>query len=428
MTFLKRIIKNNLINIFFVILNEVKNLSHSVKNRFFVALRMTMICIFFLLLFPTIAFCLTIERVNVRISADAELNSVLFSGAYGKYELWADGKIINLDIPDDIFQFSVSGDSIEVKTLEKYLGKYSGILLKGINPQNNFKLKAVLPDKQAKPYDDDLIISVANKLLLLINYVTIESYAAGVVYAEAGGGATPEYYKVQAVLCRTYTLSHLRRHELEGFQLCDQVHCQAYKGKIIKPEIINAVAQSKGLVVVDADLNLITAAYHSNCGGQTINSEDVWSLPTTYLKSVKDSFCSTQPNAVWQKKISLKEWQDYIDLKNKLLSADTIRTDELINYQQNKGNREKYYVYKSVKIPLKAIREDWHLKSAYFTIQQQNNEIIFSGKGYGHGVGMCQEGAMKMTRYGYSYKDIIHFYYKDVHIVDLSVLDFFRQE
>ena len=380
------------------------------------------------ILFPCIAFCLTIERVNVRISADVELTSVLFSGSVGKYEVWADGKIINADIPDDIFQFSVSGDSVDVKTLERTLGKYSRILLKGIDPQNNFKLKAVLPDKQARLYDNDLILSVNNKLLLLVNNVTIENYTADVVYAEAGGGATPEYYKVQAVLCRTYTLSHLRRHELEGFQLCDQVHCQAYKGKITKPEIINAVEQSKGLVVVDADLNLIIAAYHSNCGGQTINSEDVWSLPTTYLKSVKDTFCLAQPNAFWQKKIALKEWQDYIALKSKLLFADTIKNYELTNYQQNNGNREKYYIYNSVKIPLKAIREDWHLKSSYFTIQQQENEIVFSGKGYGHGVGMCQEGAMRMTRCGYSYKDIIHYYYKDVHIVDLSVLDFFRQE
>ena len=50
------------------------------------------------------------------------------------------------------------------------------------------------------------------------------------------------------------------------------------------------------------------------------------------------------------------------------------------------------------------------------------------GRGYGHGIGLCQEGAMRMTKLGYSYKDIIHFYYKDVHLVDQSALNYFKQE
>ena len=385
--------------------------------------------LFLLLTFLSLpSFSLTIERVSIRIFADLELNSALFSGSFGKYEVWGDGKLINENIPEDIFQFVVNGDSVNVKTLEKSLGKYSRISLKGITPENNFKLKPLIPEKNARVYEDDLEIYSANKLLVLLNKANIENYTCGVVYAESGGTAAGEYYKLQAVLVRTYTLSHLRRHELEGFNLCDQVHCQAYKGKVNNEVLEKAVESSKGLVVVDADLKLITAAYHSNCGGQTINCEDVWSLPTSYLKAVKDTFCLKQPNAKWQKKIPAKEWEEYLVSESKYLYADTANAFELYNYQQNNNDRERYYLYKSVKIPLKKIREDWHLKSTFFSIEEKEGMVIFSGKGFGHGVGMCQEGAMRMALLGYSYKDMIHFYYKDVHIVDLSVLDFFRQE
>ena len=236
----------------------------------------------------------------------------------------------------------------------------------------------------------------------------------------------PEYYKLQAILCRTYALSHLRRHEDEGFQLCDQVHCQAYKNKATFAQIINLVDETKGLVVVDSDLNLITAAFHSNCGGQTINSEDVWSMRTSYLKSTRDTFCLNQPNACWKKEIPLKDWTNYLLLKHKHSIGDSlIYNDSFLIPQEG---REIFFKDKDLKIPLKTLRNDWQLKSTYFSIDQKKDSIIILGRGYGHGVGLCQEGAMHMAVLNYSYKDILHFYFKDVHLVDLSVLDFFREE
>jgi stage II sporulation protein D len=91
-------------------------------------------------------------------------------------------------------------------------------------------------------------------------------------------------------------------------------------------------------------------------------------------------------------------------------------------------DREKEYVYGNQRIPYKTIRSDWQLKSAYFSIVERNDSVVICGRGYGHGVGLCQEGAIRMAQLGYSHSYIINFYYKDVEIVDLSRLDFFREE
>ena len=62
------------------------------------------------------------------------------------------------------------------------------------------------------------------------------------------------------------------------------------------------------------------------------------------------------------------------------------------------------------------------------SIVPRGDSVVFSGRGYGHGVGLCQEGAMRMAELKYSFKDILNFYYKDVHLVDLSALNYFKQE
>jgi stage II sporulation protein D len=192
-------------------------------------------------------------------------------------------------------------------------------------------------------------------------------------------------------------------------------------------DIVEAVLDTKGLVVVDNDLNLITAAFYSNCGGQTCNSQDVWATSTTYLKSVKDTFCLNQSNAKWQRIIPLEDWKSYLQLKHKYPVEDSLKLTGVTSFSQSNG-RAIYFMDKDLKIPLKTIRSDFQLKSTYFSISQRGDSVIFNGRGYGHGVGLCQEGAMRMADLKYSYKDILNFYYKDVHLVDLSALNYFKQE
>ena len=78
------------------------------------------------------------------------------------------------------------------------------------------------------------------------------------------------------------------------------------------------------------------------------------------------------------------------------------------------------------RIPLTQIRKDWKLKSTYFSIfDNSNGQLTLKGKGFGHGVGLSQEGAMKMIELGYNFLDVLRFYYTDIHLIDMSMRDFY---
>lgn len=367
--------------------------------------------------------------VSVRILTTKVINSFIFSAVSGDYVLYGDGIAIADCDASGIFQMNIEGDSIRLKTFERNIGKYASIKIyaKGADPV--FKIRSVIPESRVRSYDGNLEVALFpdKSQMLLINKVDLERYIAGVIESESGTHTSLEYYKLQAILCRTYLLAHLNRHVMEGFEVCDDVHCQAYLSRSATNNIVEAVLDTKGLVVVDNDLNLITAAFYSNCGGQTCNSEDVWATHTTYLKSVKDTFCLHQVHAKWQRIIPLEDWKIYLQLKHKYPVDDSLKLIGATSFSQTNG-RAIYFMDKDLKIPLKVIRADFQLKSTYFSIEQRGDSVVFSGRGYGHGVGLCQEGAMRMADLNHSYKDILNFYYKDVHLVDLSALNYFKQE
>jgi len=259
----------------------------------------------------------------------------------------------------------------------------------------------------------------------MINESVLDNYIAGVSEAEAGSRSPAEFYKVQAILARTYALAHINKHQLEGFNLCDQVHCQAFFGKTHEPEILNAVAATKGKVVVDEDMNLIVAVFHSNSGGQTVNSEDVWGKPTSYLRSVQDTFSLKMPNAKWQRKIAMADWLDYLKIKHNYPVEDSSARWYALHFRQD--TRKINLEYNNIKVPLKNVRTDFQLKSTFFSLDLVGDTLIFNGRGFGHGIGMCQEGAMRMAKAGYDYKDVLNYYYKNVHLIDLKDLNFFRE-
>lgn len=377
-----------------------------------------------LLFFSTATFA---QVFKLSLLTNTPAFSTIFTPLAGDYKIWLDTILVDSESTADIFQLTLAGDSIEVKSFERPIRKCKKVLFECLINEGSFKLKSITPQAKVKTYDDDLEVTVDKTGLKLVNIVDIEDYVAGVVESEAGPGSSLEYYKLQAILCRTYSLSNSRKHEVDSFNLCDQVHCQAYKGKTENPIILKAVVETKGLVIVDENLNLISATFHSNCGGQTANSEDVWSLSATYLRSVTDTFCLRMPHARWKKMLAKKDWLSYLSTKFNYPINDTLRYAKALAFSQLNG-RLVFFDENEPKIPLKTIRADQQLKSTYFTIAQQNDSLLFTGRGFGHGVGLCQEGAMNRAQLGVAYKDIINFYYTNVHLVDLTVLSFLREE
>ena len=271
-------------------------------------------------------------------------------------------------------------------------------------------------------YDDHLKVELYNGKISLINEVDLDRYVAGVVEGEAGYNLPLEYYKLQAILCRTYALKNINRHASEGYDLCDKVHCQVYHQKCQKNDIIKATASTSGLVVVDHDLELINTTFHSNCGGQTCNSEDVWLTPVSYLRSVKDSFCRFSPHSNWEKKMTRN---DFITVFTQNEPLDSLSYKSLVTFCQDTA-RSKNKNLNSVE--LTKVRSELDLKSTYFSVDIDDSEVTLHGKGFGHGVGLCQEGGIEMARRSYSYVDILKHYYTKVFIVNQRALLFFKEE
>jgi stage II sporulation protein D len=375
------------------------------------------------IVFFSISLSLFGQRLNIKILSEYNVRSFIFSPVVGKYQVMSDSSVILTLRKNDVINIIQTNDSVEVKTIDKKLGVYKHIYIKGTANANYAKLKCVIPLLQQKLFDDDLQISVLNHNFFIINNVDIENYVAGVVESEGGQKADIEYYKTQAILCRTYALENFNRHISEGYNLCDDVHCQAYKSKSLSNfDIPEATLSTSGMVIVDSTLNLITAGFFSNCGGQTVNSEDVWSKSKSYLISVTDTFCIHEKNATWEKRIPISKWKQYL-INNGFKIPDSLYSI----YTFNQPYRYVYYKMYPDSIALKKIRLDWNLRSTYFNIQIEGDNLLFKGKGYGHGVGLCQEGAMRMSKLGYSYKDIIKFYFKNTYIVSMSALNFFKE-
>lgn len=372
------------------------------------------------------SFFVPSDTLQIRAFAHLKVNAVQASINAGSYKLIGDGNIVIETKGESVIKFVLKGDSIELKHNDRVLGNFKYLKFSG-DDLAEIKLKLLNPDRKARIYQNNLSFSVSEGYIRILNEVILDNYIAGVTEAEAGSRSTPEFYKVQAILARTFALAHINKHMLEGFSLCDQVHCQAYYGKPKDLNIFNATEETKGKVVVDENLNLIVAAFHSNSGGQTANSEDVWGAYTNYLRSTNDSFSVKMPNAHWERRMLTDDWLTYLKLKHNLSTDKADAKAAAVNFKQD--HRKVYLECSNTKIPLKNIRTDLQLKSTFFSISEINNDsIVFKGRGYGHGLGMCQEGAMRMSKLGYKYPEILNFYYKNIQLIDMRKLSFFKDE
>ena len=372
------------------------------------------------------SFYVPAENLQIRLYAHLKINTLQLNVVSGSYKILADGNSIADSGLESTIKLTLKGDSIQLTQNDKIIGNF--IYIKFVGTQNEqVKIKLINPDRKPRVYENNLSFSVSEKYIRIINDVVLDNYIAGVTEAEAGSRSNLEFYKVQAILARTFALTHINKHVAEGFSLCDQVHCQAYYGKPKDLTIFKAIEETKGKVVVDENLNLIVAAFHSNSGGQTANSEDVWGSKTTYLRSVTDSFSIKMPNSKWERRMLTDDWLSYLKLKHNFPTEQDDAKSIALNFKQDQ--RKIFLECSNSRVPLKNIRQDLQLKSTFFSISEINKDsVLFKGRGYGHGLGMCQEGAMRMSKSGYTYTQILNFYYKNIQIIDLHKLSFFKDE
>lgn len=266
----------------------------------------------------------------------------------------------------------------------------------------------------SREYLGDLQVQISMNNLLIINDIDMEKYIMGVTETEAGSRCDLEYYKVQSILSRTFAFKNLARHKTEGFHLCDAVHCQAYKGRNIWNEDVEIGTEvTEGLVLADGDSILLNAAYHANSGGETRGAEEVWLTGKNYLRPVLDPFSLNQPGTKWEKSIPAGDWVNYLQSKGVFIGE--LQDTSVLEMPLKR--RQDYYLFGQDSLLLSVVRDDYQLRSDYFGVYLSGDHIVLDGRGYGHGVGLSQEGAMEMARKGYRYNAIINYYYHQIQVL-----------
>jgi len=336
-----------------------------------------------------------------------EIRSVVFSAIDGEYLLSGDDRQIAVIKTGVMFHVGLTRQGLTIDDTLRSYGTFKKVFFKGVSAENSFRIKPAMPSLQAKESDDNLALGISDNSIEIVNIIDLEKYISGCVETEGGPNNLPEYYKAQAVLCRTYAIKNFSRHALEGFNLCDGIHCQAFNGKSrMNPLIYDAVSETRNLILADNDSIPIMTAYHANCGGISSSASMAWNKDLPYLIPVRDPFCDGSSQYAWKKSLTIAEWDNYLESKGMQPGSDSL----------SGSFRQKYLDPEKRRLPLSTIRDDLKLKSSFFTVQQQNGSVIIQGQGYGHGVGMCQEGAMEMARVGYSYVDILMFYFHHVNL------------
>jgi stage II sporulation protein D len=369
----------------------------------------------FLSVFLTFVFSLLSAQVKVRLFTEFNPDYAIFTVISGQYKItnYAGGSIITeTGEPIIIGRF---GLKIFVKVRNGNSITGDSLVIAGQTGNDNFSIRVSEAGSGKQNYSGDLHCFSDMETLILINNCEIENYIAGVVKAEGGSGKSEEYFKTQAIIARTYTYKYYYKHALDRYNLCDDTHCQAFNGLIDDTLIINAVRHTRGLVITTPDSLLIISAFHSNCGGETSPSEYAWVTGQTYLKRVVDPYCLNSRNALWSRKISLNDWIDFMR-KNGYIG--TMDDPAVFNFLQ--PVRVPDYVAGNFSMPLRTIRSGLNLRSSFFSVRSEGDSLTVSGRGYGHGVGLCQEGAIAMAVNGFNYERIINFYYSGIKIIRIE--------
>ncbi|MGH9341766.1 MAG: SpoIID/LytB domain-containing protein [Acidobacteriota bacterium] len=259
---------------------------------------------------------------------------------------------------------------------------------------------------------------------VIVNELSLEDYLQGVVPNELGPARFPEMeaLKAQAVAGRTYAIHHLGSFASRGFDAYTDHRSQVYKGLASEHSVSNrAVAETRGVVIVYGG-EPILALYSSTCGGKTRSFSQAYQRsPISYLQGGVECEDSSSPFHSWERQVPISKIQPSLDrlggigkLKEiKVLDKDSGMITEVL-LSGEAGNKV---------LSGERLRFALGLPSSYI-LELKNNrrdgavtEVRAVGRGWGHGVGMCQIGAVELARQGHSYEEILKRYYKDVELV-----------
>ena len=261
--------------------------------------------------------------------------------------------------------------------------------------------------------------------LTAVNIVPVDDYLRSVVPEEMPVDWPAEAIKAQSVAARSFALASRGRHAGESYDLCTTTHCQLYTGTAAEKSASHAAIKATRGEVLTYGGKPIEALFHTDSGGMTENSEDVWGSHVPYLRAAKDTPTKTMP---WTKTISRADLERKLAAKGhdigkvRSLALSPLAIGHAAKDRTASG-RVKTMTVKGTKGTATLSGTTWRsllgLKSTLFDAKLTKDAVTFTGYGSGHGLGISQWGAERMAAKGKSYADILHHYYTGITLQQL---------
>lgn len=282
------------------------------------------------------------------------------------------------------------------------------------NEMIRFTPKFMLIKVEKRMFRGEIEVWLKKGKLTVVNDLYIEDYVRGVINKEAIPSWPIEAKKTQAVLARTFAVYQKMfnpRNDL--YDLAPSVLDQVYDG-LDKEDVTSnrAVDETKGEVITIGS-HAVKIYFHSTCGGHTASSAEVWKKDDSHLTGVKCPYCGKSPLYSWKRVLKSDEIE-------KKLNSGGFRTGKIKSVKAVSGGKRVSAVEVNGKsIPVNKFRELVGFSVIWsndFSVKKDGKNIVFNGKGAGHGVGVCQWGMSQMAALGKNHKEIIEFYLNGIEI------------
>jgi stage II sporulation protein D len=272
---------------------------------------------------------------------------------------------------------------------------------------------------------------------LTIRKVPLEEYVQATVLSEfappSGDAAVVErMLEIQAVIGRTYALAHLGRHAADGYDLCSTTHCQLYEASRLQtsrwaPQAMEAIRQTTGRVLW-FDAAPASALFHADCGGHTSRADDVWSgSGRPYLVSMADDGPAEKVHSSWKYEATRASLLRALNADPRTRVGARLDSVQVLE-RDGAGRAERIALHgaaerlvrgEELRDVLSTAFGARSVRSTWFNVERRGQTFVFEGRGFGHGVGLCQAGALARIRAGQKLPLILQTYFPGTKIVTL---------
>lgn len=284
----------------------------------------------------------------------------------------------------------------------------------------------ITPDADAETVDaaGEWKLTVVRGALRVLLTMDSERYVARALEGEAEAQEPLESMKAMAIAVRTFALKNVDRHRSAGFNLCDSTHCQALKFATPSALVEQAVRETAGATLWYGGRRALVF-YTQNCGGETESARQAWpGTVAPYLRAHGDPYCTRRGTAEWHAEVALADLERVAqkegwNLPQRIDSVRVVkRTDagRVLRLEFSGGGRNDPVSASSLRFALDRVLGWNQLRSEWYSVELRGGVLHFDGRGYGHGVGLCQAGATEMAKEGHAAGEILDFYFPGTRI------------